>query len=220
MTLFELLALLRKRLRLIIALPLICCAIVAIGARFLPNEYTTSTSMYVLSKSPDEEQNQEAVTQQDLALGSMLTNDVSTILKSSRVRNDVAQQLGLNSLAGYTLTVTNATSTRVITLSVTGHDPQLVADVANALVEDTSRVAAEIMNIESVNVIDMATVPTAPSGPRRSLYAAVGFMAGLFAAICLVVIEDMLDTRVRSGEDVEELVGVPVVGHFPVIEKA
>lgn len=216
MTLFELLGLLRKRIKLIVILPLLTAAVVAVWARFLPNRYTTSTTMYVLSLN--EESKDAAVTQQDLSLGSMITTDVSTILQSSRVKNDVAQELGLPSLAGYSLNVTSTTS-RVINMAVTGYDPEMVAKVANALVADTSKVAAEIMNIESVNVIDEAKVPGGPSGPPRRRYVAVGFMAGLFAAVCIVVIMDMLDTRVRGGGDIEELVDVPVIGHFPVVER-
>lgn len=216
MTLFELVMLLRKRLKFVILLPLITTAIVGVGSLFLPDEYTASTTMYVLSKTGDE--GQSSVTQQDLSAGQMLTSDVSTILKSDRVKNDVAERLGLENLKGYDLSITSSTTTRVITLDVTGHDPQQTTDVANALVADTSNVASEVMQIQSVNVIDSATVPQAPSGPRRTLYAFVGLMAGLFAAVCIVVIEDMVDTRVRSGEDVEEIVGVPIVGHFPQIE--
>ena len=114
----------------------------------------------------------------------------------------------------------SSTTTRVITLSVTANDPRNAAEVANALVEATSRVASEVMQIEAVNVIDSAKTPTVPSGPRRTLYTAVGFMAGLFAAVAIVVIQDMLDTRIRNGQDVEELVGVPVVGHFPAVERS
>ena len=215
MTLFELLGLLRKRIKLIIILPLVAAAVVAVWARFLPNRYTTSTTMYVLNLN---EESEDAVTQQDLSLGSMITTDVSTILQSSRVKNDVAEELGLKSLAGYSLNVTSTTS-RVINMSVTGYDPEMVAKVANALVADTSKVAAEIMNIDSVNVIDEAKVPGGPSGPPRRRYVAVGFMAGLFAAVCIVVVMDMLDTRVRGGGDIEELVDVPVIGHFPVVER-
>ena len=215
MTLFELLGLLRKRLRLVILLPLLTAAIVGVGTMFMPNEYTASTTMYVLSKTEDE--NTSSVTTQELSAGQMLTNDVSTILKSGRVKNDVADQLGLDNLRDYDLSITSSTTTRVITLSVTGTDPEMTANVANALVADTSQVASEVMQIKSVNVIDAATVPQSPSGPRRLLYVAVGLLAGLFAAVCIVVIQDMLDTRVRSGEDVEEIVGVPVIGHFPQI---
>ena len=216
MTLFELLALLRKRLTLVVMLPVLTCAVMAVGSIFLPDEYTATTTMYVLSKT---DQSETTVTQSDLSVAQMITNDVTTILKSTRVKDDVSTQLGLPNLSDYDIVITNSANTRVITLAVTGNDPLLTADVANALVADTSAVATEGMQIQAVNVIDQATVPSAPSGPRRALYAAVGFMAGLFAAVCLVVIEDMLDTRVRDSADIEEIVGVPVVGHFPAVER-
>ena len=218
MTLFELFGLLRKRWKFIILLPLIAGIVTAIGAHFLPDEYTASTTMYVLPKT-DTEDVTNSVTQSDLYIASMLSNDVSTIMKSSRVRKDVAEQLGLPGLGGYTTNVVGDTNSRVLTLTVTGHDPDMAARVANALVADTSQVAVEVMQIQAVNMIDPAEAPAVPSGPRRSLYVAVGTMAGLFAAICLVIIEDMLDTRVRSSEDAEEIVGVPVIGHFTVVER-
>ena len=181
MTLFELLELLRKHLRLVIILPLLACAAVGVGSTFLPNEYTASTTMYVLSKTDTE--GQTSVNQQDLTVGQMLTNDVSTILTSDRVKGDVAEEMGLEDLHGYDLSITSSTTTRVLTLSVTGTDPETTAEVANLLVDNTNKVASEVMQIQSVNVIDSAAVPTTPSGPRRVLYTAVGFMAGLFCAI-------------------------------------
>ena len=219
MTLFELMGLIRKHLALVIALSLGTAIVVAIGCRFLPNEYTATTTMYVLSQRSENEES-GTITTQELSASQMLTNDVASILRSSRVKNDVAQQFGLESLSEYSLSVASSTTTRVITLSVTGKDPNNVAAIANALVESTSRIAVEVMQIEAVNVIDAAVPPTHPSGPRRALYTMVGCMAGFCAAVSIVVIRDMVDTRVRSGQDVEELVGVPVMGHFPALERS
>ena len=218
MTLIELLGLLRKHLLLVIALPLGLGALVALGSLFLPDEYTATTTMYVLSQRADEAQT--VITQSDLSAGQMLTSDVATILSSDRVKNDVAEQLGFENLRDFDLSVTSSTTTRVITLAVTGTNPADAAGVANALVDTTSRIASEVMQIESVNVIDAATAPTVPSGPRRMLYVAVGIMAGLFLAVAIVVIQDMLDTRLHSGQDVEEMLGIPVVGHFPALERS
>lgn len=47
------------------------------------------------------------------------------------------------------------------------------------------------------------------------LYVAVAFMAGPFAAVAIVVLMDILDTRVRDAEDIEQLLGVPVIGRIP-----
>ena len=105
-------------------------------------------------------------------------------------------------------------TTRVITLQVTSSDAQGSANVANALADCVSNVAQEVMNVESVNVIDEAPTPEAPSGPNRMLYVAVAAMAGLFAAVAIVVLMDVIDTRVRSAEDVEELLELPVIGRI------
>jgi capsular polysaccharide biosynthesis protein len=214
MTLAELFQLLRKHLRLVIVLPVVLAALVAIVSFFMPDQYTASTTMYVLSRQDESAQSTNMFS--DLNASQMLTNDVATILKSDRVSADVAEQLGLEDLDAYDVSVDNTTTTRVITLSVTGTDPVMTAQVANAFVTDVSSVAQEVMNVQSVNVIDSAATPTVPSGPRRALYTAVGFLAGLFIAVAIVVAEDALNTRVRNSEEVEELVGLPVVGHFPV----
>lgn len=216
MTLLELLHLLRKHLRLVILLPIACAVVTGVYAFFLPNQYTASTSMYVLSKSGSTDGT--TVTQGDLSAAQMLTNDVASIIKSDRVKGDVATQLGLEDLGAYKIDVTSSTTTRVIDLTVTGTDPNMSAQVANALVTDVSNVAAQVMNVQSVNVIDSAVVPTTPSGPKRALYMAVALLAGLFIAIVIVVVADMADTRVRNSKDAEEIAGLPVVGHFPKVE--
>ena len=154
----------------------------------------------------------------DLNASQMISNDVSTLLTSDRVKNETAADLGLESLKGYDISVTSETTSRVVGLSVTGADPQTAADIANTMVEKVSAIAQEVMSIESVNAIDQAQAPENPSGPNRPLYVAVALMAGLFAAVALVVIADMLNTRVRSQEEVEELLGIPVIGRIPAMK--
>ena len=50
MTLFELFALLRKHLALVIALPVVAGIAAFVISMCMPNEYTASTTMYVLSR--------------------------------------------------------------------------------------------------------------------------------------------------------------------------
>ena len=74
------------------------------------------------------------------------------------------------------------------------------------------------MDVQSVNVIDEAVTPTSPSGPNRLMYTAVAFLAGLFVAIAIVVLMDMLNTRIRNDREAEELLGLPVIGRFPYVK--
>ena len=74
------------------------------------------------------------------------------------------------------------------------------------------------MDVRAVNAIDKAAEPSSPSGPPRAMYTAVAFLAGIFLAIAIVVLIDMVNTRVRSAEEAEELLGLPIIGRIPTIK--
>lgn len=214
MTLLELLRLMRKHLKMVIALPVVfAIATFAFAFAFLPNTYTAFTDLYILTSSDE-----STLSNSDLAASQMITNDVVTLVKSERVLKDVKVALQMDNLSGYNIGVDSSTTTRVIELSVTGPDAQSTAIIANALAEDVSKVAQEVMEVKSVNVIDEAQTPVSPSGPNRLLYTAIAFLAGLFVAVAIAVLADMLNTRARDAEDVEKLLGVPVIGRIPAMK--
>lgn len=216
MTLLELFALLKKHLKLVISLPIACALATAVFSwAFLPNTYTSTVSMYVLTRANE---NTSLLTSTDLMASQMLTNDVATLIKSDRIESDTASKLQMDSLKGYDVRVSSETTTRVITVSVTGKSAQTTAIVANGLAETADSVAREVMDIKSINVIDKAVEASAPSGPNRIMHTAVGFLAGLFIAIAAVVLMDMANTRVRNADELEELLSVPVIGRIPVIK--
>ena len=218
MTLLELLQLMRKHLKLMIILPVVCALVAAaVSYTMLPNTYTASTSMYVLAKQ-SANSSDNGVNYSNLNASQMLANDVSSLLKSDRIANDTAKDLHLDSLKGYSTKVTSETTSRVITLEVTGADPNTAATISNEMASNVSKVAQEVMDVQSVNVIDEATAPTAPSGPNRPMYVAVAFLAGLFIAIAIVVVSDMLNTKVRNADEIEELLGLPVIGRMPAVK--
>lgn len=219
MTLLELFQLLKNHIKLVIALPIIFALVTAVCSWiFLANTYTANVSMYVLANSSETQSNTSLST--DLSASQMITNDVSELIQSERVLNQAANQLGMSEseLKGYDIEVTSSTTTRLITISVTGDTPNSAAAIANGIADTTNSVAQEIMNIEAVNVIDQAEVPTSPSGPPRTMYTAVAFLAGIFVAVAIVVLMDMINTRIRKPEEIEELLDIPVIGRIPVIK--
>ena len=213
MTFAELIDLLRKRLLIIVAAP-IACAIAAAAYAYLvlPDTYTATTSMYVLTS---ESVGATGSVNTELSASQMVTNDVARILRSDRVRRETAKMAGLNSLDGYNINVSSDNSTRVITLRVSGSDANMTAAIANAMTRDVAAVAQEVMGIQSVNVIDAAETPTSISGPNRLLYVLAAFAAGLLLAVAGVLIADLADTRIGKAEDASNLLGLPVIGRFP-----
>lgn len=213
----DILALIKKNLVLLIVATLLGGGI-AYGAAFtLPNQYTASVNMYLLAKVEKIEDGQ-VVQKDDYSFTNTISNDVLTLLTSARVKNKVAQELGIEGLGAYAVSVANAENTRIVDLNVTGPDPEVAAQVANTTVKVASEQAEDIMKIEAINVIDEAKVPTWPSGPDRKRYGMMGAAAGFALAFAYAFVRAAMDTRVRDGRDVAELVGVPVVGHFNAIE--
>lgn len=215
----DLAELFRKNIVLLIVATIVVGAI-AFGASYIiPNEYTSSTSMYVLIHGQREQKNQDktSLSTTDLRTAQMVASDVTVILKSNRVATDVAQRLGIGSLSGYKVNVTSGTDTRVITLSVTGKNPELTTQVANAIVDDATIVSAEVMGTQAISVVDEASVPLAPSGPNHRMIGLAGAAAGFVLALVAAALRSAMDTRVRDGEQASQIVGVPVVGHFPAV---
>ena len=143
---------------------------------------------------------------------------MATLITDERVAEDTASALQMDSLSGYEISVASESTTRIVTLTVTGESAQSVAIIANQLAATTDSVAQEVMDVQAINAINEAKEPAAPSGPPRAMYTAVAFLAGIFLAVAIVVVIDMANTRVRSAEEAEELLGLPVIGRIPTIK--
>lgn len=216
MSLVELLKLMRKHLKIVIALPVACGLLAAAVSWFvLDDEYSASVSVYVLARSSEDT---DSISNNELSASQMLTNDVATLIVSDRIMGDAAHALGLSSLDDFDISVSSSTSTRVITIGVTGAFPEDVAAVANQLAKTTDEVAREIVEVKSIKVIDEASQPSSPSGPPRMLYTIIAFLAGLLIAVAVVAFMDMVDTRVRNAEDAAAILGLPVIGRIPVMK--
>lgn len=214
MALLELFQLFKKHLKLVITLPVVCAIVMGIASfAMMDNTYTATTSMYILAKTDGGQ-----MSYNDLSASQMLSNDIATLLDSDSVKSGAAKDLGLSDLDDYKIAVSSETTTRVITLSVTGTDAKETAKVARAMANSVSTVAQNVGAAQSINVVDEAKTPESPSDPERLLYVAVAFLAGVFIAIAYVVLADILNMRIRGAEEAEELLGIPVVGRIPAMK--
>lgn len=216
MTLLELFKLLKKHLALVVVLPVVLAiATAGVSWGLMQNQYTATVSVYVLTSSSNE---QNTIQNSDLTASQLMANDIAELAGSDIVAERTAEQLGMSSLEGYDISVNSSTTTRVIEISVTTGQAEAASVVANKIAEVLSSTAQDVMGVESVNVVDQVKAPDAPSGPNRPMYTAVAFLAGIFLAVAIVVVMDMVNTRVRTPEEAEELLGVPVIGRIPKIK--
>lgn len=74
---------------------------------------------------------------------------------------------------------------------------------------------AEVMVPNEVQVVDEATLPEKPVKPRKVLVMAIMTVLGLLVGIGSVVAHAMLYRKIRTAEDVEKELGLPVLGMIP-----
>lgn len=228
MTFAELLPLFKKHIRLLLTLPVAFALVVgAYAYLFMQNSYTATTSMFVMvgaaaNTSADGSAAvgaNNSTLQSDLNSSQMITTDVADLLTSSRVVRETAQALELENLDAFDIQVSSSDSSRVIDLSVTGSDPDAAVKVADTLVEKVSEVAQEVMGVESVNSVDDAQRPEGPSGPNRLLYVMAAALNGFALAAVIIVFSDLLNTRIRSEETLEDITGLPIMGRVPYVRE-
>ena len=204
--------LLRKRLVILVAMVLAVIVSAVYSFGFMEDEYSATTSLYVLNQT-----NSDNITSSDVSVSTNLVNDYREIIMSNRVTDRVEETLGLENLKAFDITVASKNNTRIIEITVVGKDPSLSAAVANELAEAFSQAAVEIMRVDNVSIIDAAQVPVKPSGPNRKSYILAAAAAAFAAMAGLIIVMDILNTSLKTVQDVEEQTGLSVLAQFTQI---
>lgn len=207
MTLKELLVLLRLHVRLLAAITLGATLVVGVACLAIPNSYTASISMQVVSESGSASESQA------------MANDITALLKTDATKSAAVQKLGMSDADSYDVTVEGATTTRIIKLSVEGPASDQASKLCEQIASDVSSVAESDMGVKTLYDSSSSEPEVSPSGPSRIMYLAVAFIAGLFVAIAAIVCMDTVRPRVHSSEEASELLGgLPVIGRIPQLK--
>jgi capsular polysaccharide biosynthesis protein len=180
----------------------------------LPKTYTAETTLYVLTRSDT-----ESLSYNELTVSTQLVNDYQELAESRRVLSGAAEMLGLDfeqMKNEFDINVDSTTSTRLITLQVTGESAAQVANLANAMATQLSECITDVTNVENINVVDQAIPPIEPSGPKSLQIIAVAGAAGLFLSAMFAIILEMVNAKILTREDVQEYLGVSVLAQIPL----
>lgn len=216
----ELASVLKKRMKMILAITVLAALASGLVSYFyLTPEYQLSTQ--VLVNQTDNEQ--PMYNPSELQTNLQLINTYNVIMKSPVILEKVADNLALNLNADQLsskITVDSENNSQVVNIRVRDTDPGIAADIAN----ETARVfqieIMEIMNVDNVSILSPASVKesTAPVSPNPPLNIAIAFVVGLMASVGLAFLLEYLDNTVKTEQDVEKHLGIPVLGSVTTIE--
>ena len=217
---FSMLKTLWKR-KFSIVLVALVFAIAAFGysAFLAKKEYQSTSRIYVVSR---QNQDNNALTNSDLQAGSYLVKDYREIILSQNVLSQAIEELKLDmtpSELSKKISVSVPTDTRILSITAKDGDPKEAARIANGLRNVAAEKIISVTKVSDVTTLDEAEVPQSPSSPNIRRNVLLGFIAGAGLMVVLLVVVEVLDDRVKRPEDIEELMGLTLLGIVPDIKK-
>ncbi|HEM3577683.1 TPA: capsular biosynthesis protein CpsC [Streptococcus suis] len=206
----------RKKFLIILTAFLGALVAFAYSSFLVTPQYDSTTRIYVVS------QNVEAgagLTNQELQAGSYLVKDYKEIILSQDVLKKVQTELGLTQSIKEKIAVSIPVDTRIVSISVRDADPNEAARIANGLRVVAAQKIIEVTKVSDVTTLEEAVPAEEPSTPRTKRNIALGLLAGGFLAVALVLVVEVLDDRVKRPQDIEEVLGMPLLGVVPDSKK-
>ena len=188
----------------------------AYSAFLVTPQYDSTTSLYVVNQSSD---NGAGITNQDLQAGSFLVKDYKEIILSQDVLKNVTTTLGITDDIKEKITVNIPVDTRILSITVRDSDPNQAATIANTLRDEAAKKIIEVTKVSDVTTLEAALPAEKPSTPQTKRNLVLGFVAGAFLATALVLVLEVLDDRVKRPQDIEEGLGMTLLGVVPQAEK-
>lgn len=119
---------------------------------------------------------------------------------------------------GCTANVDVADGTFFITITVDGTDAQKCANVANQLAEKAAEVYNSKFSYGQIGTLRQAKVPSAPYAPSNTKNMLIGAAIGLIASCLISILIELIDTTIKSEDDIQDIYGIPIFAEIPDFE--
>ena len=183
---------------------------------FIQPTYSATTKMYIVSSSED-----SMVNLSDLNLGQYLTADYEELLMTYSVLKQVIDKLDLDmdykQLAGM-ISLENPEETRMLYITVTSPESKQAMEIANALADVAEVYFPETMNTLKPNIAERARDEHIKVGPSYKKYTLLGGLFGAIICCGILLIGFLMDDRIYTQEQMEELFGTVPLAAIPECE--
>lgn len=215
-------ALLRKAWLIVVCAVAAGSLAFAYTANFVTPMYRSSVKIYVDNKQTSTSENKTGVSASDLATSQRLVATYIQFLSTDTVLQEVANSIhedyGLSfSPAGIRgmMSASALGETEIFQVSVANANPEHAAMIANAIAEVAPDQIAYYKEGSSTKIVDYAKVASAPYYPSKTKNTALGMAIGGVIAACIIVLQTLLDVRVKNEDDLAAISNAPVLGLIP-----
>lgn len=183
--------------------------------------YQSETEVLINQSVPEN----TVVQSQDVQANLQLVNTYTSIITSPRILSAVSAILddkySIKELSNM-INVSNASDSQVIRIQVQSKNPNDAVKIANETVRVFKKEIPKIMKIDNISVLSPAFYDSAmsPVKPHQSLMLVVSGLFGLVIGIIIMFVRDLFDRSIKSKEDVEAILNLPVLSMISEIKEA
>lgn len=211
----ELFKVLIKNILLVVIVSVLCAVIGLLSSMFLiDKKYSSEATIYITPKVTE----QGTIDYNSIQTNSRMVNNYMEILKGETILAKVADQVGMESYSEVldTLTISNPENTELISVSSETTDPELSQQIVSLVISTFTEDMMDILNLNNVTIINDAKVNENPVSPSVPKYTILGLAFGLVISCGYVFITFLFDKRLRTREEAENFLGVPVLATVPL----
>lgn len=222
MELNDYLRLLRKKWYIVVIVTAICAALGSIySLYFVEPVYESSIPVIIGSVQQQKSgsaQNSNTQSYNDIMMYQKLVKTYCEFVKTRIVVEDAINNSGIKTTYEDAIDMISAVAqndTEFLKISVKSPNKFEAALLANALAKSLKEISADVKNIDNVQLVDEASVPTSPINKSPLIYIMISFAMGIVLSVGLIILLDILDNTVKDSEGIEKQMNVSVIGSIP-----
>lgn len=216
----ELFRFLLSKIKIIILCMLIVMLVGFIYVYFLLTPmYHSSTTLILVS---DNNNTNSSMVQSDINLNKNLVSTYSEIVKSRTVLKQVIKKLDLDMTVkelSKLIEVELVENTEIIRIEVSNKSNKLAKKIVTTTANTFMKEVQNIYNLTNVSIVDKAYLEKEPYNinlvKQMIIFAVLGLGLGTLIAFLIFY----FDTSIKSASDIEEKLGLPVIGNVTLVEK-
>ena len=210
----------RIQILLITAIFIVLGIIYTVG--FVKQKYQSKTSL-LLATNSSSQSNANGITTNDLTLNSKLVSTYSDMVSGNKIIREVIKNLGMNLQEDdvkKSISVKARDNADMIDIIVKNDDPVVAQKIANETAKVFIENVKQYYKIENLYIYDEAEVENEPYNINHKKDVLIFAVIGIVIAFGYVLILNMLDTTIKSAQDIEKISGVTVLASIPIYDLA
>lgn len=214
----EIIDIIKKRRKIIAIITLSFVLISAILSFFIISpKYEASTKFFVGKASGDK----EGYSQNDVLMYQTLMKTYSEAIKTNDFIERSIKEANVDLKAKDVLdklSVVIISDTQILEVKFKSKNAKESKDLISGITREFIEISKDLVPGGNVKVLEKVRIPDKPVSPNKKINILIAFFLGLISSIGLAFLLEILDKTIKTKEQLELELEIPVIGSIPNME--